>query len=65
MILDDIQNFIDEYHLIRWGVGGLITAAAITLFLKTVVGKWKWQKDKTPLRSRKIQDQLGIKKTTE
>ena len=32
MLLDDIQNFIDEYHLIGWGVGGLVTAAVITLF---------------------------------
>ncbi len=47
MLLDDIQNFIDEYHLIGWGIGGLAGAAMITLFFKTVVGRWKWQKDKT------------------
>ena len=36
MILDDIQNFINEYHLIGWGIGCLIAATILTIFLKTV-----------------------------
>ncbi len=40
MILDDIQNFINEYHIIGIGIGCFVTAAAITLLLKTVFGSY-------------------------
>ena len=63
MILDDMQNFINEYHLIRWGIGGLAIAAIITIFLKTVFGRWKWQKDKTPLRSKKTVEHFKMEQT--
>lgn len=63
MILDDIINFFDEYHLIGWGIGCLVTAAMITLLLKTVFGRWKWQKDKTPLRGKKTVEQFRMEKT--
>ena len=60
MLLDDIQNFINEYHIIGIGIGCFVTAAAITLLLKTVFGRWKWQKDKTPLRGKKTVDQFRM-----
>ena len=34
MLLEDMQNIIDEYHLIGWGIGLLVTAAILIFFLK-------------------------------
>ncbi len=61
MLLDDIQNVFEEYHLIAWAIGCLATVAILTLIFKTVFGKWRWNKDKTPIRkSNKTIDQYRM-----
>ncbi len=65
MLLDDIQKFINEYHLIGWGIGGFVTATIITLFFKDVVGRCFFKKDKTPLRSKKKIEQFKVEQTEE
>ena len=65
MLLDDIQNIFDEYHLIGWAIGCIATAAIINLIFKTAFGKWRWNKDKTPIRSKKTVDQYRMEQKEE
>jgi len=41
MLLDDMQNIIDEYHLIGWGIGCIVIAAILTFFFKDIVKRIK------------------------
>jgi hypothetical protein len=55
-MLDQLQAIIEEYNLMGWGLGFIIAAITLTYVFKTIVGKWQWQKDKTPISRKKTID---------
>ena len=61
MLLDQMQEFIDKYHLIRWGIGGIVTATVLVLVFKNVNGMWRGQKMKSlSKKSKKSVDQYRM-----
>jgi len=60
MLLDDMQNIIDEYHLIGWGIGCIVIAAILTFFFKDIVGRWIFKKDKISQINKNTVDQYRM-----
>ncbi len=43
-MLDKITEFAKEYHLVAWGIGGLVGLFFVKVFFQDVRGRWKWRK---------------------
>ncbi|GAG35839.1 unnamed protein product, partial [marine sediment metagenome] len=42
--LDAIREFAAKYHLVAFGLGGLVAAFLVKVFFQDVTGKWRWGK---------------------
>ena len=44
-MLDDITELAKQYHLVVWGVLGLVgLLLMVKVYFQNVRGKWKWRK---------------------
>ena len=46
-MLDEMQKFIDDYHIVGWGISLIVIATILTCFFKDVLGKWRYRKNKS------------------
>ena len=43
-MLDEICDFAQEYHLVRYSIGFLVFATLFVMICRRIYGKWKWEK---------------------
>jgi len=45
-MLDKICELCKEYHIVAFGIGGIVLAFSIEFFLRRCDGEWFWTKPK-------------------
>jgi len=43
-MLDEITEFAAKYHLVAFGIGGLVFLFLVKVLFQDVRGRWKWRK---------------------
>ncbi len=45
-MIDEIAEFCQEYHIVAFGIGGIVLAFLVEFFLRRCDGEWFWTKSK-------------------
>ena len=46
-----MQKFVDDYHIVGWGISLIVMATILAFFFKDTLGRWRHKKDKSLSRT--------------